>query len=424
MRSVLVIGAGVAGLAAAQRLAGSGIQVTILEARDRLGGRIHTLHDRNLPAPVELGAEFVHGKPSEIWSIAAAEDLVMGSLEGDDWCSENQILKKCNDFWQRWNEVARQIIRKGKCYPDRSFSEFLQTLSCDDATKRDATEFVEGFNAARAERISLQHLSISQEAADRISGDTPYRILSGYDRIVRVLSRFDPPAVKIHLNTIVDTIEWAPGHVRVNRYDADGAIITLPLGVLQAQAVRFLPDLPEKRTAALEMVMGNVVKVVLCFKSPLWKERGLENLSFLHARGEKFPTWWTKRPVETPILVGWAAGPPADELSFRNDDVILAAALGSLANALKLHPSSLERRLQVAFVSDWQADPFALGAYSYIPAGAITAPLRLADPVADTLFFAGEATNADGRSATVHGAIATGYRAAGELMGSLRQRAA
>src|SRR5438128_2041929 len=105
MQSVLVIGAGVAGLAAAGRLANAGFHVTILEARDRIGGRIHTLRDPRLPIPVELGAEFVHGKPKEIWDIVRRENLVVGSLEGDDWCSENHKLKKCNDFWPRWEKV-------------------------------------------------------------------------------------------------------------------------------------------------------------------------------------------------------------------------------------------------------------------------------------------------------------------------------
>jgi monoamine oxidase len=423
VQSVIIIGGGVAGLAAAQRLAQRNIKVTILEARDRLGGRVRTLRDRRLPVPVELGAEFVHGKPREIWNIVRAENLMMGSLEGDNWCSENHVLKKCNDFWPRWNNVAR-LLKRGRSYPDRSFSEFLETLQLDDETRQWATEFVDGFNAARADLISLQHLSISQEASDRISGDTPYRIFSGYDRVVRVLSRFDRMRVDIRLNTIVDEIEWRPGHVRVNEFEADQAIITLPLGVLQARVVRFIPDLEEKRSAAHEMVMGHVVKAIFCFQEPFWEEHGIPNLSFLHARGEKFPTWWTTRPIATPILVGWAGGPPAEELSFKSDDAIRGAAIGSLANALKIRPSRLERQVTASFVCDWQADPFSLGAYSYVPVGAITAPIRLAEPVADTLFFAGEATNSDGHSGTVHGAITTGYRAADELLSLARLQAA
>ena len=424
MQSVLIIGGGVAGLAAAQHLARAGLTVTILEARDRLGGRIHTFRHRSLPIPVEFGAEFIHGTPGEIWNISRAAKLVIGSLEGDQWCSQDNALIKCNDFWSRWQKVAAEMKKKGRGYPDRSFKEFLQTLPFDEETKLSAIEFVEGFNAAHADVISLQHLTISQEESDQIAGQTAYRVLAGYDRVVNYLSRFDHGDVEIRLNTLVDEIEWRPGHVRAGKYEADMAVVTLPLGVLQAWVVRFRPDLPEKRAAAQQMIMGQVVKVFLYFKSPFWEERGLENLSFLHARGEKFPIWWTTRPIVSPILVGWAGGPPAEDLAFQSEDRILGAALTSLANALKTTVSILEPRLQAAFVYDWQTDPFSLGAYSYVPKGAITAPVVLGQPVAGTLFFAGEATNADGRSSTVHGAIATGYRAAEEVLLSQRRRAA
>lgn len=423
MQSVLIIGAGASGLAAAQRLAHAGVRVTILEARERLGGRIHTLRDARLPIPVELGAEFVHGKPDEIWNIIHTGNLLVGSLEGDNWCSRNLSLKKCSDFWSRWNEVARQV-KRGKTYPDRSFSEFLNATRFDDETKRSATEFVEGFNAARADLISMQHLALAQEASDRISGDIPYRILAGYDRIVRALSRFDSEHVDVRLNTVIDEIEWRPGYVRANGFEADQAIITLPLGVLQAGVLRFTPDLKEKRIAAQEIVMGHVVKAIFCFDSMFWEERGLTDLSFLHAGGEKFPTWWTTRPIAAPILVGWAGGLPAEALSYRSEDAIRRAAIQSLANALKMAPSHLEAQITASFIYDWQADPFSLGAYSYIPVGAITAPIQLAEPVADTLFFAGEATNSDGASGTVHGAIATGHRAADEILKVARRRAA
>src|SRR5207248_1982605 len=207
-------------------------------------------------------------------------------------------------------------------------------------------------------------------------------------------------------------------------FDADAAIITLPLGVLQAGAVRFVPDLPDKTAAACELVMGHVVKVVLAFHSAFWEERGLSDLSFIHARGERFPTWWTTRPLATPILIGWAGGPAAEHLELKGNDLILKAAVASLASALKSDPHSIERRIDAAFVADWQEDPFSLGAYSYVPVGAITAPIRLAEPVANTWFFAGEATNSDGNAATMHGAIATRYRAAENLLNSEWRQAA
>ncbi len=310
MQTVLIVGAGLSGLAAARQLAKSGVKVIILEARDRVGGRVHTLRDPRLPIPIELGAEFVHGKPREIWDIVREKDLIMGSLEGDNWCSENEVLKKCNDFWPRWERVAR-ALKRGKTYPDQSFSEFAATLNLDPITKKSTTEFVEGFNAARADLISVQYLGNVQERADRISGDSQFRMFSGLDTIVQWLSRFDNDGVEIHLNTPVCEIEWKAGRVRAAGFEADRAIITLPLGLLQEGVVRFTPELKEKEAAAHDLVVGHVVKVILCFESAFWEERGVTNASFIHARGQMFPTWWTTRPIATPILVGWAGGPPA-----------------------------------------------------------------------------------------------------------------
>src|SRR5439155_4820603 len=114
----------------------------------------------------------------------------------------------------------------------------------------------------------------------------------------------------------------------------------------------------------------------------------------------------------------------AEALALKGSDYILDSAIASLASALKVSPASVERRVAAAFVADWQDDPFSRGAYSYVPAGAITAPIVLAEPVANTLFFAGEATNSDGDAGTMHGAIATGYRAADELLSAARRCAA
>jgi monoamine oxidase len=423
MQSTIVVGAGVAGLAAARRLADSGNRVILLEARDRIGGRIHTLRDPGFPVPVELGAEFIHGKPRAVWDIVRADNLIAGSLEGDNWCSHDNVLKKCNDFWPRWERVAAHV-KRGKSYPDRSFREFLAGLDFDNETKAAATEFVEGFNAARADWISTQFLAQAQDTFDRLSGDRQFRIFAGYDSVVHSLSRLDPEFADIHLGTVVRKIDWKPGRVRIGGFEADRAIVTLPLGVLQSGRVEFNPPVAEKQNAARQMVMGRVVKVVLRFTSAFWEERGLSKVSFIHARKEKMPTWWTMRPLAAPLLVGWAGGPPAEELAFKGEEYILNAAVQSLANALKMRKTHVEALITTFAVADWQTDPFSLGAYSYIPVGGIVAPMKLAEPVSDTLFFAGEATADDGDLATVHGALKTGYRAADEVLSLERRHAA
>jgi monoamine oxidase len=322
----------------------------------------------------------------------------------------------CNDFWSRWQEVADAILEE-RPQKDRSFIEFLHDHpEFDDETRHNAIAYVEGFNASYAERIGMEYLRLALKASEETGGDTPHRIFSGYDTIVRWLVS-KASGAKIVLNNCVDEIHWGERYVRVNGFEAEQAVITLPLGVLQANEVRFLPDIPEKRAAAQQLVMGPVVKVILSFRTAFWKERGLEKLGFLHLRDRTPRTWWTTYPVDAPILVGWAGGRSAEGMS-------LERAMDSLSLSLKISRQTLESELRGTVIADWQRDPFSRGAYSYAPVGAIIAPAVLAAPVSGTLFFAGEATNFRGHSGTVHGAIATGYRAADEILRGAELRAA
>src|SRR5207237_10881026 len=183
--------------------------------------------------------------------------------------------------------------------------------------------------------------------------------------------------------------------------EAERAVITLPLGVLQRGSVRFDPALPRwKQEAIGALAMGPVIKVALLFDERHWPA----DLAFLHARGQPVPTFWRPLPSRAPSLVGWAASRDAEKLRGKN---AVAAAVRSISAALgkRIKPRD-------ALVFDWQRDPFAHGAYSWVPVGALKAQRTLAQPVAETLFFAGEAAHFEGGCGTVHGAIETGIGAA------------
>ena len=204
---------------------------------------------------------------------------------------------------------------------------------------------------------------------------------------------------------------------------AKRAIVTLPLGVLQQPqrapgAVRFIPALSAKREALKGLAPGPVIKAVLRFRTSFWEsaERGLyRNVAFFHPREAAFPTFWTALPVRAPVMVAWAAGPKAVRLADAAKPRIIEDALSSLA-ALFGDAESIRAELEGAWVHDWQRDPFAHGAYSYVVVGGGKARAQLAEPLMGTLFFAGEAADTEGEAGTVAGALQSGMRAAGEVL--------
>jgi monoamine oxidase len=436
---VAIVGAGAAGLAAAQRLTQAGKRVVLLEARDRLGGRIHTLRDPQFPLPVELGAEFIHGRDSETFHLLRAMNRSAYLADGDHFHLKNGRLGKCNDFWNELDKVLSKLDEIGG-EKDMSFSEFVQN-HCNSpalAEARDlAMSFVEGFDAARADRISAKSLAKAEEAAgDEPEGSSSYRLLDGYGSVIEhLLSGCAADKLTVQLRTAVRRIEWKRGRVRIGCGTPDGAprepadamaaLITLPVGVLKAGTVNFDPDIPAKLEGAGRIEMGPVVKVILRFRSAFWEQRAmatasgkkLNNLAFMHSRESAVPTWWTYFPVRATVLVGWAGGPAAEKLSHRPADAIVAEALASLAQYTGIDAAELDQMLQAWHVADWQADPFARGAYSYVTVGNLSASKKLAEPIDATLFFAGEATASDGIGGTVDAALSSGRRAADEILG-------
>ena len=441
---VLVIGAGAAGLMAARELNRAELSVRLLEARDRLGGRMYTLQDPALPVPIELGAEFVHGKSPELFTIARAANLPLYEVMGESWWSENGALRAADDHWDIVGEIfARMAQHDG---PDQTFAQFIAPFLKDERTHNAAqfaTSYVQGFDAAWPDRIGVRGLLHEQHAEDEIEGDRSFRFVGGYAGVVRWLhGGLDPARVTLHLSTVVTAIQWQPGHVIVTaqpwvgqsrRFEATCALVTLPLSVLQAPpdaegSVRFSPPLPEKEAAIRRLEMGQAIRVVLHFRERWWAEPAIlrvqsdapqDQLSFMFSRDKWMPTWWTSYPLLAPVLIGWAGGPLAAQYAGRDESFIINHALDALARITGVEHARIEDMVVAAYTHEWTGDPFARGAYSYVPINGLEAQQQLAAPVAGTLFFAGEATETNGYHATVHGALATGRRAAREIIAQL-----
>ena len=433
----MILGAGVAGLAAARDLAAASVKVILIEARDRVGGRVHTLHNSSL-IPVELGAEFVHGRHPQLLQIIEDSRRPLCDVTHRHWYLENGVVSDSHDFW---NKLTALMDLMSPEQPDRSLQDFLDSLPNDDATARAkavATRYVEGFHAASVRRIGVHGLIKANEAEDEIQGDSSFRVLGGYDIVSETLrAEAEAHGASLHLNTIVKEIRWNRNPVevvciadkRLQKFAGSQALVTLPLGVLQAKhhqrgAVRFVPELPRQTQAAIDGIeMGQATRITLQFRERFWEKLELagtgrekfSQLGFVHYPEAPFATWWTLLPVRAAVMVGWAGGPAAEKFVGRGKEYAVEQALSSLRQILGVSEESLRNLLLAAHTHDWGSDPFSRGAYAYLPVNGLDAQRTLARSLDDTIYFAGEAISV-GHIGTVHGAIASGQLAASEML--------
>jgi monoamine oxidase len=422
---VLIVGAGVAGLSAAAELASAGRAVTVLEARDRIGGRIFTLHPDDSDAPVELGAEFVHGRPPELLRLLDEAGATLLSVEGVDAGYMHDSLSgfpQDDAAFALLEQLADCVRREG----DMSFADFLERRQPPTEHAERARSFVEGFNAADARRIGIAALARQQQAEDEIAGDQSSRSIHGYDILPGYLARrAEQAGARILLRTPVTSLEWKAESVTARTgagdaatFTATKAVLAMPLGVLKARSIAFHPEPSRILSAADRMEQGSVRRLVLVFRTPFWKAK-TPAMRFLFAPGLSPAVYWTQHPRDTPMLVGWVGGPKADAVS--SAEQFLAQALRSLERIFSLPSQSLDTELRNWYLHDWQSDPYTRGAYSYAPVGAAECSAEMAKPVDNTLFFAGEHTDTTGHWGTVHGALRSGIRAAKQLLNAKTQ---
>jgi monoamine oxidase len=436
--SVLIIGAGAAGLAAARDLSTAGLKVIVLEARDRVGGRIHTHHDPHT-VPIEFGAEFVHGKDPRLLQIIDAAGTPFYDVTDRHWYFENGLRSDSHDFW---NKLTALMDLMDPHQPDRSFQDFLDSLPNDETTARAkavATLYVEGFHAANVKRIGVHGLIKANEAEDEINGGHSFRVLGGYDVVTETLrAEAQAHGAIVHLNTTIKELRWQRNQVeavciadkRLQVFHGSQAVITLPLGVLQAKshqrgAVRFVPDLPRATQAAIDGIeMGHAIRIIMKFRERFWEKlefqsseqrEDLSQLGFFHFPEAAIPTWWTMLPVRAPVIVGWVGGPAAEKFTGRDKEYAVEQALASLTQIFGVSEDRMQKLLLASYWHDWGADPFSRGSYAYLPVNGLEAQQTLARSVEETLFFAGEAISL-GHIGTVHGAIETGQHAAKAIL--------
>ena len=434
---VIVIGAGAAGLMAAAELLEVGRRVMLLEGRDRVGGRIWTRREPGVSVPIELGAEFVHGHAPITQSlleragtaVIEAADTHFG-LEHGELKPREGLFPAIRRALERSDVLERQ---------DVSFDELLEQHLASvltPAQRHYARMMAEGFDAADTSRASAR--AIAEEwTGDTIGSGPQARPREGYESLLGALmARLAGDRLRLQLQSTVQSVRWSRGSVEVAgefcgahfSWRAARALIALPLGVLQqaspaAGAVRFTPALAAKRAALEGLASGPVIKLQLLFASSFWEtlhEGRYRDAGFFHAPEAEFTTFWTPAPARAPLLVAWAGGPRAARLAAgAGAEDIARKALASL-ESLFGKEIGIASELRAFYYHDWQEDPFARGAYSYVTVGARDARAGLGQPLEDTLFFAGEATDEEG--GTVAGALQSGVRAARELLAAEARR--
>jgi monoamine oxidase len=442
----IVLGAGIAGLKAARDLHDAGLRVVVLEARDRVGGRVWTDRDA-ADHPVELGAEFVHGEFADTWealrrlgarrrlwpkldeSLVQLEDgrvLTMRAARAADPAFDATRTMVLPDVTPGPYEDLDAYLRRIGWTPDqrRQVRRAFANAAGEDPHRLSAAAIVEalrdeagGVPAALGGAAAPNGWSAVGGGGDtrgpRFGGSGDFRLSDGYDALPRGLAE----GIDVRLDTPVARVEVVGGAVRVEGVDgaswrASACVVALPLGVLQAGDVAFEPGLDRLKGAALAgLRMGAVIKLIYRLAAPPLEPAAA--VEAVYARGTP-PMWWTSSPPDdpSPVWTGFVSGSAAADLLRLPPEAARRRALGALEDVVG-HPLAMRSGRVVA----WPDDPWSRGGYSHVVPGHHGARERLAEP-SPPLYWAGEATAPEACAATVHGAYRSGARAARELRGA------
>ena len=419
--TIIVVGAGIAGLGAAQILKKWSYKVILLEARSRVGGRIWTSRKWD-DAPLDMGASWIHGVSGNPIAELAKEHQIK-TVETD---YENHWIYKADG--SELTNAEYDDLEEYESTIEKYIADAIKELDDDVSLKTiiDAALAEEGVSAKEKQIILyLLNTIIEHEYAADISelslfafdegkeyGGEDVIFPEGYDQIIEILAE----GLDIRLDAIVQHIEYEDTGVRIHTnkgiYEGDRAVITLPLGVLKKGNVQFSPALPsEKQDAIQSLGMGLLDKLYLHFPSIFWEKEA----ALLGHLGENKGEWaeWLNIAHYTnePILLGFNAATFAREVEGWSDQEIVDSAMATLRNIFGTNiPDPLDWQ-----ITRWADDPFSWGSYSYLKPGTDGETLiELGRSVDSKLFFAGEATSSDYQS-TVHGAYLSGIRAAEEI---------
>ena len=418
---VIVIGAGIAGLAAARRLADLDYDVIVLEARERVGGRVWT--DRSLGLPLDLGASWIHGVNGN--PLTELADEINAPRVVTDYDSLTRYKSDGTEFSNQedvdLDVLSEQFYEQAAEWQDELDNDISlqEALDLFISNKRFTREGM--LNLLYAINTELEHeygadvsdLSLWEFDQDGELKGEDVLFPNGYDGIISALA--DGLDIRLGDAYAVRRVEVGESGVRVvtdaGAFEGQAALVTLPLGVLKSGAVTFEPSLPKWKTDAISHLnMGVLNKCYLKFPEVFWDDES-HLLGYVSEEKGRWCEWLNLAALlDQPILLGFNAGQFGLEIESWSDEEIVASAMSTLRTIYGNNIPNPESYL----ITRWGRDPFAFGSYSHIPPFASGADYdALAKPVG-RLFFAGEATHRKYPS-TVHGAYLSGLRAAGEV---------
>lgn len=402
---VVIIGAGAAGLSAARKCKEAGKKIIVLEAMNRIGGRIHTIRERGV---VEAGAEFIHGEHAVTWNLIKATGLRTEEWKSSNGTSFEHVYGEHGRI-QDISELAEADTLWAEVYdykgPDISLTDYISSKPYSQKAK----ELVKG-RVARLESATPEILSVLGVAsADReaTNGDKNFWLPDGYDQVVSEIEQ----GVDIRLDHPVVRIVWEEGKAIVytengNEFEGKAVLVTIPLGVMQEQPPKFEPALPESFHTALHRIgYGNVTKPTF------WIEGKIEPFQILSTNHPV--NFWQRTFTNETVVVGYTGITLATTLAELSEEESLAIVLDALADALG---SEIKQRIRHMRHFTWAGNPYIRGAYSYPRVGMGNARTVIRESIEKTIYYAGEATHTKGHASTVNGAIEEGRDAAERIL--------
>lgn len=423
MVDVIIIGAGAAGLAAARIISKTGKTVTVLEARNRAGGRIYTLREGDFSFPVEAGAEFIHGNLPHTTALLKEAEVSFYETNGITWNVHNGEVNEGELFPDEWEELLTKLK---DLEHDMSIAEFLNRYFSNakySALRNSIIRFVQGYDAADANKASAFALRDEWSGEDSLTG---YRPNGGYSLLIDFLiNECLQQGSVFQFNSVVREIHRHKDYIEVKiengeRFLSKKLLITIPPAVIKTGSIIFTPALGDYMDAIQKIETGSVIKFLVEFKSAFWEQRknstpyrSMPGLQFVFSDAY-IPTWWTQQPVPDPLLTGWLAGPDAVHCA-KDDDAIAVEAVKALAYIFGCPQQDIEQQIKAIKVINWGADPFSRGAYAYKTVNTKSALAILSQPIQDTIYFAGEAYYNGSEMGTVEAALASGITSAQKM---------